>query len=121
MKKESLFAGVVLLVMLTSAGAKQKGEEYFPLSDEASWKYSVATSKKSIPDGPGMKGEMVMRIDGEKTLNCNKYFKVLVTSTVPLIQKPVYFYRKTKEGIFFVCEAIFEIVYRRILRPAASE
>ena len=102
MKREGLFTGFVLLVIffLTSANAKQEGEDYFPMSDGARWEYSVKTINMNKASDPGMKGTMVMHIDGEKTINGKRYYKVAVSSTVPVIGQPLYYYRKAKDGIY---------------------
>ena len=101
MKKEGLFTGFVLLVIfsLTTAGAKQEGEDYFPMSDGARWEYSTIF----CADGNCNEGQLTSLIDGEETINGKKYFKGVSVGD-GASEKKISYNRKGKEGIFSLSE-----------------
>ena len=96
MKKESLFTGFVLLVIfsLTSAGAKQEGEDYFPMSDGSRWEYST----KYCVAGKCNEGKLTSLIDGEETINGKKYYKA-VTSGYGASEQKISYNRTAKDGV----------------------
>jgi hypothetical protein len=97
MKKESLCAGFVLLVILslTSVGAKQEGEEYFPMSDGARWEYVTKYCVGSNCND----GKLTSSIDGEETIDGKKYYK-FVTIGHGVSGQKISYNRKAEEGIF---------------------
>ena len=87
---------IIAVLLVLSACAKQKGEEYFPeASNGALWEYVF---NYDSPTG-SQKGNIGIRIDGEETINGKKYYKE-VTIILGNLNPEICYKRKTKEGIY---------------------
>ena len=89
---------IVSVLLILSACVKQQGEEYFPkASTGAQWEYSLVYE---TPAGV-QKGNIVIRIEGEETINGKKYYKqVSLISGIPGEKPQISYNRRTKEGIY---------------------
>ena len=87
---------LIAALLVLSACAKQKGEEYFPeTTNGAQWEYVF---NYVSPTG-SHNGYIGIRIDGEETINGKKYYKE-VTVILGNPDPEICYKRKTKEGIY---------------------
>lgn len=87
---------VIAVLLVLSACAKQKGEEYFPeASNGALWQYALNYESPTEKSN----GNMVIRIDGEETINGKNYYKE-VTAILGNPHPEICYKRNTKEGIY---------------------
>jgi hypothetical protein len=100
-KKRGLLKGFFLLVIFSLIfSCTNKADDYFPMSDGAKWVYSVEVLSKHTSAQPSLKGEMVVLIDGEETINGKRYYKQASSSTLPGMEQTVVYLRKTKDGVY---------------------
>ena len=87
---------IIAALLVLSACAKQKGEEYFPeTTNGAQWEYVL---NYDSPTG-SQNGHIGIRIDGEETINGKKYYKE-VTVILGNPDPEICYKRRSKEGIY---------------------
>ena len=91
-----VFYIMTTVMLVLSACTKQQGEEYFPKpSQGAQWEYILQIA---TPEGKH-EGRILIRIDGEETINGKKYYKQINTiSGNPRVD--IIYNRRAKEGIY---------------------
>jgi len=99
--RKALYMFIVLLILF-ACSKQQPGEIYFPkASNGTQWEYLL---KYTTPGGV-YKGRMIIRINGEETINGKTYYKqVTLTSGIPGEKPHISFNRRTKEGIYKIDE-----------------
>jgi len=102
-KRTGLLFAICILALITACSKEQPGEIYFPKGSEgAKWEYGV---RYSTPQGAQM-GSMVIRIEGEETINGKKYYRqVTDIAGVPGAKSKLNFNRRSKEGIYKIDQA----------------
>lgn len=92
---------LITLSACTQAG----GKNYFPLSNDARWEYTVHFSTSS---GKQYSAKATIHVDGETLIRSNRYFKIVTSSDfssvpgAPKSLEDVRYYRVTTDGIYFI-------------------
>jgi hypothetical protein len=101
-----LYALIFCCVLVTlSACAQAGGRNYFPLSNNARWEYTVHFSTSS---GKQYSAKATIRVDGETLIRGNRYFKLVTSSDfsgfpgAPKSLEDVRYYRVAADGIYFI-------------------